>query len=165
MQRAPRGKLLNLLRCLFAARSHNAEVEGSSPSLTTIIKKLESQGDSMRARSSVNFAAHMPEYRLSPAAERSGRYLELQASRVGTWPGRAVHRFFDGGISDIGRIAEVRSSARPHSSRLPPTQCSAAYDLLSRHRLRHRDHPRASRADGLSATPINISYSAEIGSQ
>jgi len=36
MQRTPRGKLLKILSRLLSHCTHNAEVEGSSPSLTTI---------------------------------------------------------------------------------------------------------------------------------
>ncbi len=35
LQRAPRGKLLKVLVCILSRGTHNAEVEGSSPSLTT----------------------------------------------------------------------------------------------------------------------------------
>jgi hypothetical protein len=39
LQRAPRGKLLKMKN--LSTQSHNAEVEGSSPSLTTKIKELQ----------------------------------------------------------------------------------------------------------------------------
>ncbi len=41
MQRAPRGKSLKLQAYLLTFCSHNAEVEGSSPSLTTKINGLQ----------------------------------------------------------------------------------------------------------------------------
>jgi hypothetical protein len=41
LQRAPRGKLLKILRLSFNFSAHNAEVEGSSPSLTTKINELQ----------------------------------------------------------------------------------------------------------------------------
>ena len=41
LQRAPRGKLLKLLRLFYKIGTHNAEVEGSSPSLTTKINGLQ----------------------------------------------------------------------------------------------------------------------------
>ena len=40
LQRAPRGKLLKILRLSFDFSAHNAEVEGSSPSLTITINDL-----------------------------------------------------------------------------------------------------------------------------
>ena len=41
MQRAPRGKLLKKFRLTSTHCTHNAEVEGSSPSLTTINNELQ----------------------------------------------------------------------------------------------------------------------------
>jgi hypothetical protein len=62
------------------------------------------------------------------------------APRVGISLGGAARRFAGRGISDVGRIVEIRSSLRLYPSGVSPSHYRTADDLHSRRGRRHRGH-------------------------